>query len=194
MAIRMRMRWDGVTPDQYDQVRGIVAWETEYPTGGMLHEVWFEGDQLNVCDIWETAEAFNSFVETRLMPGVAQVGIQGQPSVEILPVYNWQLEKPFIPGAVVEEDEGPADSYMALEAEVKWRVEPPIGGISHVAVVDGDLVRSVSVWESQDDHDNFVANRIGPAAEALGATAAPEPPNFHPLHALFHPEGGADRS
>ena len=187
MAIRMRMRWDGVTPDQYDEVREIVAWETDHPTGGLLHEAWFEGDQLNVCDVWDSGELFDRFVETRLMPGVAKVGISGQPNVEILPVYNWQFERPFIPGAVVEEDEQPAEGYKALEAEVKWRQDPPVGGISHVACIDGDLARTVTVWESEADHDNFLADRVAAAAQAIGIAPEPEVPVFHPLHALFHP-------
>jgi heme-degrading monooxygenase HmoA len=190
MAISMRMRWDGVTEEQYDQVRDQVGWERDRPTGGILHEAWFVGEQLNVCDVWESAEAFGAFVEERLMPGVAAVGVSGEPVVVILPAYHWQLEKPLVPGAVVEEDEGPLEAYRALEARVGWRQVPPIGGISHVAAVDGDVVRTVTVWESRADHDAFVADRVAPAAAALGFPTPDEvDPPFHPLHALFDAAG-----
>ena len=191
MAIVMRMRWDGVSEDQYEQVRKVVAWEQDRPTGGILHEAWFEGDQLNVCDVWESAEDFQAFVAQRLMPGAAEVGVSGQPSVQILPAYNCQLAKPATPGAVVEEDEAPVDGYKALEAAVQWRAVPPIGGISHVAAVDGDVIRAVSVWESQADHDAFYADRVGPAVAQLGIPAPPPEPDqaFHPLHALFDAAG-----
>jgi hypothetical protein len=184
----MRMQWDGVTPARYDEVRRTVKWDSDPAEGGLLHEAWFVGDQLNVCDVWETPDAFNTFVETRLMPGVAQVGIDGQPKVEILPVHNWQVERPLVPDAVVEEEEMPADAYLALEAEVGWKDVPPTGGISHVAARDGDIMRLVTAWEKEADHFTFEAERILPAAAALGFPEqdAPEP-QFHHLHAVFNP-------
>ena len=190
MAIVMRMRWDGVTEDQYEQVRQVVGWERDRATGGILHEAWFEGDQLNACDVWAREEDFQAFVAHRLMPGVAQVGVSGQPVVQILPAYHYQLAEPATPGAVVEEDESPLDGYQALEAQVRWRDVPPIGGISHVAAVDGDLVRTVTVWESPADHDAFMADRVGPAAAQLGIPTPPEAETaFRPLHAFFDAAG-----
>jgi heme-degrading monooxygenase HmoA len=187
------MHWDGAAQDLYDEVRKTVDWEGNAPVGCLLHMSWFVGDQLNVCDIWEAPEDFNAFVETRLMPGVVQAGIAGQPEVEIHPVYNWQLEKPLTPGCVVEEDELPAEAYKALEAHVGWRDVPPIGGILHVASAVGDMIQLVTVWESEADVDNFVNDRVAPAGAALGF---PEPPmpEFHEVHALFHPAGAPTRS
>ena len=43
---------------------------------------------LRVVDVWDTAEQFQQFVETRLMPGVAQIGIPGEPAVEVLPIHR----------------------------------------------------------------------------------------------------------
>lgn len=85
--IAMIMKWDGVTTAQYDQVREIVQWE-QYPAeGGLVHIATHDGSALRVVDIWESAEQFNHFVETRLMPGVMQAGIQVQPHVELYPVH-----------------------------------------------------------------------------------------------------------
>jgi len=36
-----------------------------------------------VTDVWASADDFNRSVEPRLMPGVQQIGIAGQPEVEI---------------------------------------------------------------------------------------------------------------
>ena len=33
MAIQMIMRWEGITPAQYDEARKIVNWEGDAPTG-----------------------------------------------------------------------------------------------------------------------------------------------------------------
>jgi hypothetical protein len=38
--------------------------------------------------VWQSAEQFDQFVQTRLMPGVKQIGIQGEPRVEIYPTHR----------------------------------------------------------------------------------------------------------
>jgi hypothetical protein len=83
VAIVMSMRWDGVTKTQYDQAREVVGWETDVPAGAKFHVASFDDNGLHVTDVWETTEDFNRFVEQRLMPGVQQVGIAGQPDVSI---------------------------------------------------------------------------------------------------------------
>jgi hypothetical protein len=87
MPIVMNMQWDGVTPEQYEQVRKAVNWEGDRPAGGMFHVASFSPTGLRVTDLWESAELFNRFVETRLMAGVQQAGITTQPKVEIQPVH-----------------------------------------------------------------------------------------------------------
>jgi hypothetical protein len=85
--IAMIMKWDGVTLDQYDEVRNIVQWEEHPADGGLLHVCTHDGSSLRVVDVWDSAEQFNHFVESRLMPGVMQAGIHSQPHVELLPVH-----------------------------------------------------------------------------------------------------------
>ena len=87
MSTMMIMKWDGVSPDQYEQVRKQVNWEGDKPKGAIFHVASFGDNALRVTDIWESADDFNSFVQSRLMPGVAQAGIQGQPQVETFPVH-----------------------------------------------------------------------------------------------------------
>lgn len=87
MAIMMQMKWAGVTKDQYEAIRKSVAWESNKPEGGRFHVASFDAQGLRVVDLWENAEKFNRFVETRLMPGVKAAGIPGEPEVEILPVH-----------------------------------------------------------------------------------------------------------
>jgi hypothetical protein len=84
----MEMEWDGVTAEQYDRVRDIVGWEADNPPGGLFHVASFADGQLRVTDVWDSADAFNTFVDTRLMPGVQQVGITGQPKVVIRPAHR----------------------------------------------------------------------------------------------------------
>ena len=87
MAVVMFMEWDGVTLEQYEAVRKLVNWEGNPPEGGMFHVAAIIDKGLRVTDLWQSAEAFQSFVEKRLMPGVQQLGIPGQPRVEIYPVH-----------------------------------------------------------------------------------------------------------
>ena len=94
MPIMMSMEWAGVTAEQYDGVRRTVNWEGDPPAGGIFHVASTTPQGLRVTDVWESAEHFNRFVESRLMPGVQKQGITSQPKVEILAAHAV-----FIPGS-----------------------------------------------------------------------------------------------
>ena len=87
MAVVMFMEWDGVTLKQYEDIRKLVNWEGNHPAGGMFHVAAITDTGIRVTDLWESAEAFQTFVGQRLMPGVLQLGIPGEPKVEIYPVH-----------------------------------------------------------------------------------------------------------
>jgi hypothetical protein len=87
MATVVRMRWDGVTADQYEQAREKVGWDRDVPDGARFHVVWFSDGGANVLDVWECAETFQAFSEQRLGPAVAELGIQGQPDVQFFPLH-----------------------------------------------------------------------------------------------------------
>jgi hypothetical protein len=65
----------------------LVDWEGTPAAGGLFHVAGFDDRGLRVIDPWESAEAFQAFVADRLMPGVTQVGVRGEPTVEIVPVH-----------------------------------------------------------------------------------------------------------
>ena len=88
MQTVMSMRWTGVTPEQYEEARSVINWEGDVPEGAVLHVAGFDGDDLRVTDVWESEEQFQRFVEERLMPGVQQIGIAGEPEVHFYPVQN----------------------------------------------------------------------------------------------------------
>ncbi len=89
MAVLMLMEWSGVTQQQYDSVRRIVDFEGKAPAGGLFHVAAVTPTGLRVVDLWERAEDFQAFVETRLMPGVRQAGIDAaEPQVQVLPACN----------------------------------------------------------------------------------------------------------
>ncbi len=88
MRIAMLMFWEGVTPKQYNEVRKLVDWDNNKPTGGVLHVASFDNRGLRVTDVWESEADLNNFVQNRLMPKVIQIGIETQPKVEVYPLHN----------------------------------------------------------------------------------------------------------
>lgn len=88
MPTVMSMRWRGVTPEQYEESRKVVNWEGDVPDGARFHVAWFDDDGLRVTDLWESPDKFQAFVEQRLRPGVEQVGIEGEPEVEMVEAQN----------------------------------------------------------------------------------------------------------
>jgi hypothetical protein len=87
MPVVMIMQWEGVSPEQYEAVRKEANWEGNRPKGGNFHVASFSPKGLHVTDLWDSAGDFQQFVETRLMPAVAKVGVKGQPVTQIHPVH-----------------------------------------------------------------------------------------------------------
>ena len=87
MAVMMIMNWSGVTTEQYEQARGKVKWESNTPKGAIAHFAAHDGKGMRITDIWDSGEDFQSFVDNRLIPAVAEIGIEGQPDVEIYPLH-----------------------------------------------------------------------------------------------------------
>jgi hypothetical protein len=88
MPIMMLMEWAGVTKAQYDEVKRITNFEHDAPGGGWFHVAAVDDHGLRVCDVWDSAEDFGKFVETRLKPATMQAGIKGEPKVMIVPAHN----------------------------------------------------------------------------------------------------------
>jgi hypothetical protein len=98
MAITMNMMWEGVTPDQYDEVRKRVGWESNPAAGGLFHVASFGpaytpgvDGALYVTDIWESAAQFEEFAGTRLMPVVKELGITSEPTIVMLDTHTTWL-------------------------------------------------------------------------------------------------------
>ena len=81
------MEWPEVSPEQYDQLRNAVGWETDPAPGGLFHVAFVDEGGFKVVDVWESPEHFQTFVDNRLMPGVAQLGIGGEPNVTLTPAH-----------------------------------------------------------------------------------------------------------
>jgi hypothetical protein len=81
MATVIMQQWDGIAPDQYDALREIVGWDLDVPTGMRFHVASFGDGVLRMTDVWDSEEQFGTFVQTRILPGLRQLGIPGQPDM-----------------------------------------------------------------------------------------------------------------
>ncbi len=81
MAVAMLMHWPGFTSDQYDAVMARLGLDANPPAGGVLHVAVTTDDGLEVCEVWQTEQAFSSYLEHRLLPVVSELGIGGEPDL-----------------------------------------------------------------------------------------------------------------
>ena len=72
MAVIMEFEVSPMTPDQYDAVDGAIDPGSNPPEGMIAHSARFDGDTLRVLDIWESEQAFQNFVESRLGPAMGE--------------------------------------------------------------------------------------------------------------------------
>jgi hypothetical protein len=89
MAVVVIVEWPGVTPEQYEEARGRIGWERNVPDGGIFHVARFSGESMHIVDVWESAEQFETFARDRLLPVTQELGIEGEPQIEIEPAHAY---------------------------------------------------------------------------------------------------------
>jgi hypothetical protein len=53
-----------------------------------FHVASFSDGVLHMTDVWDSEELFGAFVQTRILPGLRQLGIPGMPDVTIQPTHE----------------------------------------------------------------------------------------------------------
>jgi hypothetical protein len=84
----MAMRWDGVTPEQYDAVMDKLDLDNDPLPGGRFHLCGFDGGTMRVVDVWDSQEAFESAMGSRIQGAVEEVGVAGEPQVDYYDAHN----------------------------------------------------------------------------------------------------------
>jgi hypothetical protein len=81
---------------------------------------------------------------------------------------------------LIDNPNGSREIYEQLRERIG--LDKPAGGIFHVAgpSPNGGW-RVIEIWESEEDAKRFLAERLGPAAEAVG-TPPPPPPELWLIH------------
>jgi hypothetical protein len=95
MAQVLKLRWEGVTPEHYEALRPLANWEADPPDGLISHVAWFRDGGITIIDVWESSQNFDDFFQGRLMPGIQQIGLEGQPVLKWFDAYAF-----FIPTRV----------------------------------------------------------------------------------------------
>ncbi|HWQ24167.1 MAG TPA: hypothetical protein VNK94_08695 [Gaiellaceae bacterium] len=88
MAVALFMHWPGVTPEQYDALMTKLDLDANPAAGSVLHLAALTEEGLEVCDVWQTEQAFRSFLEQRMKPAVHELGIAGEPEIQLVPLRN----------------------------------------------------------------------------------------------------------
>jgi hypothetical protein len=88
MAVAMFLSWPGVTSDQYDSVMARLELDANPAAGGVLHLAAVTDEGLEVCDVWQTEQAFHGFLQHRLLPVASELEIPGAPEVRLVPLHN----------------------------------------------------------------------------------------------------------
>ena len=84
---------------------------------------------------------------------------------------------------IMNNPRGSQELYERLTALLE--ADGPFGGILHVAGPrpEGGW-RVLEVWETREEAETFLRERLAPALEALGVTGPVPPVEFWPVHRL----------
>ena len=94
MAVAMFMHWPGVTAGEYDALMARLGLDASPAAGGILHLATVGEDGLEICDVWQTEQAFNGFLEQRLLPVARELDLPGEPEIRFQPLHNLYAADP----------------------------------------------------------------------------------------------------
>jgi hypothetical protein len=88
VAVVWLLEWDGITPEQYDELRRRTSWDTDLPDGLQHQVAAFSDKALIITQVWKSPEHVMRFMEDRLLPAVQAMGIRSMPRVDQYSVHS----------------------------------------------------------------------------------------------------------
>ena len=88
MAAVLFMRVPELSLERYDLMMAELELDANPPPGAILHIATEAVGSVNVCEVWQTAEAAESFVERRLRDALAADRVKEPLSYRIEPLHN----------------------------------------------------------------------------------------------------------
>ena len=91
MAVAVQLDFRSVTLEQYDQINEIIGLLPGGPASPqeLFHWVTKTDQGVRVVDVWESREAFEQFLETRIRPVAQEVGVSEPPEIQFFEVHNY---------------------------------------------------------------------------------------------------------
>ena len=78
------------------------------------------------------------------------------------------------------------EMYDEVRRLVNWEGDTPAGAVFHVAAADADGMHVTDVWESAEQFQQFVDDRLMPGVKEVGLVTQPEV-TIYPVHTIFAP-------
>jgi hypothetical protein len=88
MAVAMFATLFGATPAQYDRLIASLDLDASPAIGQVLHVAAERPDGIELCELWQTREAAEGFVNDWLWPKLAELGIGAEVEFSVLPLHN----------------------------------------------------------------------------------------------------------
>jgi len=79
------------------------------------------------------------------------------------------------------------DQYEQARKEVNWEGDTPKGAKFHVSWMGKDDFHVLDLWESREDFEHFVQERLTPAVQRIGIKGEPKV-EFEEAIAIFAPD------
>jgi len=91
MAIGVQIDFRNVTLDQYDEVTERTGFLPGGPavSGSLFHWATKTNDGIRIVDVWESRQAFDTFVTETGLPVFAAVGVVSPPEIQFYEVHNY---------------------------------------------------------------------------------------------------------
>jgi hypothetical protein len=90
MTIGIRMKFAGMSQEDFDKVNEQVDLVSDPPRGLLFHSSGPIDGGWGVIDFWDSREDFDTFWETRIKSSVEKAGVQlqGPPDIKEFPVHE----------------------------------------------------------------------------------------------------------
>ena len=88
MAVTLFMRIPELPMAGYDRLMLGLELDVNPPVGLILHVASEAAGAVNVCEVWQTAQAADSFVDQRLRDALKTVGVHEPLSYRLEPLHN----------------------------------------------------------------------------------------------------------
>ncbi len=91
MAVGLRIKFDGGTQEQYQAVNSKIGVDENPPEGMIFHSAGPIEGGWGVIDFWESREAFDRFIQSRLQPALGELGdqaMQAPPDIKEFAVFH----------------------------------------------------------------------------------------------------------